>query len=461
MAEAPQFSGVASGRSDSTMSAATRDRVVWTPMRVGLMWLIGTFALFLGVGEVSRVPDMTELVIFIAGTVAAFAAGYWLRVKTWERPPEPPARDDTQSVRRWVTISAIYTGVFGLVFLDAYGASNPASVVDALFNPGDAYFFRLRESHLEEGNVAVQLLTLGAALTTPVVSFTIVFWDKLTVAIRLLALASVILYCSYWVFIGTQKGVGDFASFAAVALLVRAAMGKGVGRRTVAGIVVVGLAFTAYMVFIQADRLVSENTTGGIKPNPVAAAVVGDELGRGVTTTLFYPTHGYLGLAYNLDDTPFEWTTMRGSSRAVDSYWTQYVGGTTEFYDSYPARTEQRTGWPALTYWATIYPWLASDLTWYGAIAFMGFVGWWLARWWMEAIYLRSKLALLLVGQVAIFVAYVPANNQIGITRPGLVAFVTLFGLYYIAKLNDALGRKRHRTSTSVATHRQSNDGQL
>lgn len=415
----------------------------FTPLRVALAWLVGTFALFLLVGDVGRVPDMFKLIGFVTATIAAFALGYWLRAKTWRHPEESPA-DGGDSARRWVVFSAIYCIVFGAAFLAAYGASSPTDVLDALRNPGEAYFFRLRDARLDDESFAIQMLTLGAALTTPLVPFTIVFWERLTPVVRLLALAGAVSYCSYWIFIGTQKGVGDFACYAAVALLARAAIrGRRMGRRAVAAIAALGLAFGAYMVFNQSDRLTSENTTAGIQPNPIASAMFGEDIGRGVTTTLFYPTHGYLGLAYNLD-TPVEWTHFRGSSRAFDSYWTQYVDTTATpiFNDTLPAHTEQRTGWPALTYWTTIYPWLASDLSWPGAVAFMFLVGWWTARWWLEAVYLRSKIALLLVGQMAILIAYVPANNQLGITRPGLVAFLTLLGLYFLSRLNAAVGRR-------------------
>lgn len=421
-------------------------KYAFAPLRLAVIWLAGTFTLFLVVGEIGRVPDMPKLCIFVATTIAVFSAGYWLRVKSWtgDRATVAPSDDEEAVARRWVALSGVYCLLFGLVFLQAYGARTPADIVEALRHPGTAYFFRIRDAEVSVGNAAVQVLTLGAALTTPLVPFTIVFWERISLGPRLLAIAGGLTYCAYWVFIGTQKGIGDFAAYAVVALLARMAIsGRTVDRRATVAITMLSLIFVGYLVFNQSDRLISQRTTAGIKPNPVASAIAGDDIGRGVTTALFYPTHGYLGLAYNLE-TPAPWTKFRGSSRALDSYWTQYVDPTAApiFEETLPARTEQRTGWPALTYWATIYPWIASDLTWPGAVAFMFAVGWWTARWWLEAIYQRSKLALLLVGQMAILIAYVPANNQIGITRPGLVTFVTLVSIYIFHRVGIALGRR-------------------
>lgn len=419
--------------------------------RWAVAWLSGSFALFLLVGEVSRVPDMTKLIAFVCSTIIAFASGYWMKAKHWQPEPGPPPMDNARRSSTWVVIGAAYATIYGLTLLIAYGATGPADILESLRNPGAAYFFRLREAQVEEGNAAIQILTLGSALSTPVVPFLIIYWERLGSAIRSFAIIGAAVYSAYWIFIGTQKGIGDFACYAIVALLVRSATrGRKAGRRTVAWITILATAFAMYMVFNQSARLTSQNTTGGIEPNPIVASFFGDNIGRGVTTTLYYPTHGYLGLSYNLE-TPHEWTRFRGASRAFDSYWIQYVEPQEQpiFSETLPALTEQRTGWPALLKWSTIYPWLASDLTWFGAAVFMFPVGWMTAKWWLEAVYEQSKLALLLVGQMAILIAYVPANNQIGITRGGLIAFASLLLLYTGSRIARAHGRRLRAASTT------------
>ena len=96
-------------------------------------------------------------------------------------------------------------------------------------------------------------------------------------------------------------------------------------------------------------------------------------------------------------------------------------------------RTQIATGWDAGKYWSTIYPWLASDLTFPGAILFMALVGWWLARWWVEATYGGDRLAMLLFAEVMLLIAFVPANNQIGISRPNTIGALTLLVLYALS----------------------------
>ena len=191
------------------------------------------------------------------------------------------------------------------------------------------------------------------------------------------------------------------------------------------------LGFAGYMAYNQGSRISDTTLAKQFEPNPIVQKFASEEFARGVTVLAFYPTHGYQGLAYNLE-TPFEWTGGRGASRAFDSYVSQYGLADGVSDRTYPARTERRTGWPAGMYWATIYPWLASDLGFLGAALFMAVVGWWMARWWVEAAAHRSKIAMLLFAQALGLVAYVPANNQLGLSRPNLIAFATLVVIYLV-----------------------------
>jgi hypothetical protein len=421
------------------------------PLTLSILWLAGTYAAFLVVGQTSRVPDLWKLSAYVASTVAAFAIGYRLKARRYVNA-EPPANEEVtpqraKSVRRWVLISAVYLALFGIALLGVYGATGLESVLSAIQSPGTAYFLRLRDTSatITGTNRFVQVLTLAAVLTTPLVPLVILYWKHLTIATRLAAAVGASLYCSYWLFIGTLKGLGDFMIFGVAAIMVvlnsrdRSPKTK---RRIRLALIALVVLFAGYMVFNQADRLTSQDTTAGFTTNPVIESMVGEKIARGISVSAFYPTHGYLGLAYNLD-TPFVWAGGRGSSQALDSYLQQYLDVKSVFPQTYPARTEARTGWPAGQYWATIYPWLASDLTFPGAVVFMGFVGWWLARFWYEAAFLRSRLSLLMFCQLMLLIAYVPANNQIGLMRPGLIAFVTLAAGYAVRRLHLFLLARR------------------
>lgn len=441
----------------ATPEVARRSLDLYAPLRIALVWLIGTYVLFLLVGLTVEVDHFAKMNLFIAGTVVALTLGYRGGVSAVRKRALPTVTQvderEVRTARLLVLVGAVYFAIYGLALLRAYGATSLGDFLSAATNPGDSYRakFDIFATQQAEGirNPVIQVATILAALSTPVVPFLVLYWRRLPSDARIAACAALALYASYFVYIGTLKGLGDIVIYAAAAtLIVRKGVWRGPGqlsRGTWIAIVALILGFLGYMVFAQASRLDTFDAGSAYKPNPIARTVLGDDLAKGVTVTIGYPTNGYVGLSKNLD-TPFQWTYGRGNARAFESYWVQYIGGPSIADNTYPERTERRTGYPAGMYWATVYPWLASDLHWLGTIGFMFIVGWWLARLWFEAAFERRRLSVLLFSQVAMFIAFVPANNQIGLGRTSLIAFVTLVVLYASA----SLGRKRQQENWSI-----------
>jgi hypothetical protein len=200
----------------------------------------------------------------------------------------------------------------------------------------------------------------------------------------------------------------------------------------------------------QGDRLQGLSIEGQFVPDPFVTSLFGEKFSRGLAATSYYPTNGYIGLSKNLG-VPFEWAGGLGGAPALASYKTQYFGGTDPMDHSYPARTEAATGWPAGLLWATVYPWLASDLTFPGAALFMSVAGWFMARVWLGARVEGDPLSLILFCQMALFIAYVPANNQLMTSRYTAVGLFTLLGFYMVRTLAGRTGsqfrtlpRRRH-----------------
>lgn len=433
----------------------------FTPLRFSLGWLIGTYVLFLVVGDIAAVPDLFKLSAFVALTIACFAGGYWLRAVRFRSEPAVEVPDAPQRVRHaktLVVLSAGYYLAYGLAYMGEYGVRSVSSVVNAVADPGSAYLAKFDVYAFQNAsnlsNPIIQALTLAAVLAAPLVPLLFIYWRQITPDIKLLAFAALAVYAALFVALGTLVGLGNILIFTAVGYLMTRARTttQGRRRRRAAGVLVALIAatFAGYMIYNQSARLMKVGIQDRYEPNPIVAAVAGDDLARGATVMAFYPTHGYLGLAYNLE-TPFEWTEGRGAARALDSYLAQYQLADTVSRSTYPERTEARTGWDAGMYWSTIYPWLASDLTWFGAALFMGLVGWWMARWWHEAV-AGSWLALLLFAQSAVLVAYVPANNQLGLSRPNLIGVVTLLALYAATRVKKRGARRSPSPGSEKAT---------
>ena len=150
-------------------------------------------------------------------------------------------------------------------------------------------------------------------------------------------------------------------------------------------------------------------TTGWAEPN------YGVKLPASIEYTVYtitrYWSQGYFGLSECLD-LPFELCYGCGHSQV----WMRYVGrwmSDPDFFWNrcYPVRLEYATGYEVAYYWHTIYPWLASDLTFPGAILFMGLMAFLFARAWSDTLLGQNPFAAGFVAQILLLFYYIPANN--------------------------------------------------
>jgi len=141
--------------------------------------------------------------------------------------------------------------------------------------------------------------------------------------------------------------------------------------------------------------------------------VLGKELGFGIANIVsLYMSGGYYGLSLCLS-LPFVWTYGLGSSYTLNMIFVRIFGSENQLINTYPARMEARYGWPALTRWNTIFPWLASDFSFWGAILlFLPFSAIYSLSW-KEAVDYQNPISIVLFSILTVGVVYIPANNQL------------------------------------------------
>ncbi|MGC4848787.1 hypothetical protein ACLQ3F_16220 [Micromonospora sp. DT15] len=413
----------------------------WLPLLLAGGWMLGTFGVFWTGSLAQEVPNPGTLWLFVLSATGAFGIGYAAQLfrSTSVRRTNVARSTDVLRARRLVLAGGIYYAVFGVALLLEYGATGPGSIIASLQDPAGAYLnkFTVYQQQTDAGrtNPIIQVLTLLGVLGTALVPLLVVYWRRMSSGLRLVGLVGIGVYSIFFLYIGTLKGLGDFVLMIAAGLLIassrnpdRAAQRLKRRRATVL-VAIVFAIFCAYMMSNQADRVDQFGTQDRVRANPTVERIAGEQVATGLAALVIYPTHGYLGLAYNLE-TPFAWSHGLGSTPAITSYGSQYLSIDAEEYPAYPVRTEYRTGWPAGMYWSTIYPWLASDLTFPGTVLFMALLGWFFARIWREVNLSGGILPILIFVQICLLVAYIPANNQLGMSRPSVIGVATLLFLY-------------------------------
>jgi hypothetical protein len=478
--------------SDAQMrDASQEDRSAKLPLKATVAWLVGTYALFLVGQYAPLVQNLTRTTLFASAAVVAFALGYLasLRFAVLALRPDRPVGAPSHVVIGVIAAGAAWFFSYGLFSLIEYGVTSWRDIMASIVDPASGYFAKFEVYRRQEAggvvNRPLQATVLAGALYAALLPLAIRYWRHLGAWLRSWILLGVAVYALYFLYIGTLKGLGDLliigaAAGAAVLAPMRSERsertGRGRGRRlraagrrselrsrserrrrrrsafarAGAAAAAAVLVFVLYMAFNQSGRVDQAGVADRYQGSGLAATVLGSRLSTGLNVVIAYPTHGYLGLSKNLAQ-PFEYGGVLSALPAVAGYKVQYLGGENPMTGSYPYRTERATGWPAGQYWATLYPWVASVVSFPGVLAFMALVGWLVARLWRAARSRADDLALVLFCQVAVLLAYVPANNQLFQNRYAAVGLVTLLALYLVRPLFRQRSGRRSATAGAVA----------
>lgn len=144
-----------------------------------------------------------------------------------------------------------------------------------------------------------------------------------------------------------------------------------------------------------------------------------------------YLSQGYRGLALCLT-LPFEWSAGFGSSFKWMNDFSQWFSvPLSEIENSYPVRMEAAYGIKAYASWHSIFPWFASDFTWFGAIFIVGIFLYYWGKAWKEALRFGTLPSLAMFSHLSIMVMYIPCNNQLFQTRISITTTIMVFFLWF------------------------------
>lgn len=147
-----------------------------------------------------------------------------------------------------------------------------------------------------------------------------------------------------------------------------------------------------------------------------------------------YISNGYYGLSLCLQ-LPFSWSMGFGSSFAFQEIVTRWFNISEYAYGSpYPERMNQTFGYDGYVNWVSIFPWLASDFTFLGAIVFICIFICIYAIAWYQAINFGNWISIVVFAHLNIFLVYIPNNNQLFQSKISFVATCLIFVLWFIFK---------------------------
>jgi hypothetical protein len=377
------------------------------------------------------VPNPQLLYGFLAISHVSLGLGYFTAVRhRWRCAPI--STPGTWKPERFIRLSAIAVLIMFLptLWVRTGGEMN---VSLGFTDPGAAYnITRAAVSQITGAHGYVEYIRLVLSpLLWPIYPLTIVFWHRLTTPIRIIAVAAVIGDAVTYIAIGTNKGLADVTLLAPWLLLLRSRTpGKLLSfRRVVAtGLVllVLGTVFLSYFgrsvegrsggthyeaIDLGAGIALPPASSDGLDGIRVAA---GSWIGANTWNSISaYVTQGYYGLALSLEE-PFVWTYGVGNSRILTWIVEKLLGLNINiiYNRTYAVRAAVDFGWQSEVHWHSIYPWLASDVSFWAVPVVVFIIGYLFGLSWLDSL-AGNPYAVVFFSLLLIVLYYFSANNQI------------------------------------------------
>jgi len=379
------------------------------------------------------VENPASLYLFLALAHLALFVGYWRVVFR-----QPQAYSGHLKINRLITWAALATVLLLFPTSQARTGSLMPDVAYGIANPGEAYAQTYSLMNESAGLPLVEYIRiLLGPLLTMWLPLTIFYWEYLTKKTRFLGISAILGTVALFLAMGTNKAVADtvlllpwmiFAGYKAGVLHLKP-------RRVIVVSACTGAAFVLFLVFFGAGMLAREGSPVAAKFFPATQSTADPDnflvrnLGEISTAVVMgmdiYLTSGYYAVSLSLRE-PYVPMFGVGNSTFLSRQVARAVGDSGIPNRSYPVRIE-KYGWDSVGLWSTIYPWIASDVSFPGTILIVYLIGRLLALSWLDT-FGGNPFAVVLFAQLVIMLFYFPANNQLLQSGEGFTAFwVTLF----------------------------------
>ena len=256
---------------------------------------------------------------------------------------------------------------------------------------------------------------------------------------KLLWAASLILLIGYFVlFRGAQKTLGDVFILCASAIFVRMYCTNRERRKLRKGkillLLLMVVAFAIILASIMGARISYLGKYGyeafkihtsfwDVDLNYPLLSLLPQSTMLGFACLIFYLCNGFCGLSYCLAS-PLTWTYGLGTFPDLADVLGRRLG-IDIFERTYMYKAYETYGWHHSEYWHTLFPYIASDVTFIGALIVMGFVTYIYATCWLDILETKNTKSIYLFAIMNIIWIYLPCNNQIFSTRTtGLVVLI-------------------------------------
>jgi len=407
----------------SRIGVETMDRSEWIlylPILFFLSYLVGTVLLFAFGPWPWPVRNGTKLYIFLTFAHLALLLGYLCGIRS-----TPTDYGSKWSFGSLIRISlAVNIMLLGPTALVRTGSSIP-DLFGGILEPGYAYETTIvrREELFSETLIVEYLRIILAPLSFFLMPLTAYYWQRLKTLSRTLSVVALSGSISLSIAMGVNKGLGDM--MIVVPWLIAASYFSGALKMTWTQKVALGtcavIIFAFFLWFFSMGQLSRTGSGARIGYFAAAGGIFADydnlvvkympsEMKSGIIALVGYLTQGYYGL-YLAIEKPFMPTFGVGNS----FFLFRNIVKITDYTDlekmPYPMRIDIEDGWNIYVNWSSIYPWIASDVSFPGTIVVVFIIGYCFSLSWLDTLHGANPFAVVAFAQWLLMLAYFSANN--------------------------------------------------
>ena len=423
-------------------------RLRFTPLLLGMSYIVATFVLFLfwPIGwPITNSAEWTRLIVYVLATFAVLIGGY---IGGRRGKPRP------RSFPEWRLVFLAGAALSTLLLVPLVQLQTGRGIdelLDALSDQTEAY--NLFQVHMSTGDTSNIVVSLISALSAPfifaVTPIAILRWTSIGLSYRVLFFVTVACSIALSVMRGTDREVANLFIVVGSALLVVLARELQRSRSKITLFQKYWKHFLFILLFAYVGATVTtsrkEGRLGGVEiacisgtgicadmDSPVMSWM-GDRQKFGVSFFILEVSQGYYGLDLALGK-DFRSTWGLGHAPPLMSFYTKFTGDTQLQQKSFTFR-DSNEGWSDQNFWSTIMVWFANDVGFPGAIVVIGMLAALWGRSWRDATAGMDDKAAVFFCLMMIMVAYFPANNQVFINLDGYFTFLYwLFSWSFMGK---------------------------
>jgi hypothetical protein len=415
------------------------------PMNILSLYLLSTvFLFYLGPIEWS-INKPLQLLFFLFFSYGGLYLGYFLYIKRIKIPDENYSKRNHISLKiRELNIIFLALSIFVILshFIYLYYAYDKIILIN-IDSLGSSY----ADKEIVRTTFFTRIIEYTWMINVIYIPVGIFYYKKLHKLLKLLFVFSIFIIFSYWLTLGTLKGIADIL----IMLFLPVIYKLYIERKSKSNfkqnklpfkykllIILVTLLFVYLFGVIMQSRAIhyGRDTYTSIS-STTSNFIINEKLLPFPFFTnrlISYFTHAYTGLSYALD-IKFDWTYGIGHSRTLTDIFARHFN-----FDVsniiLPERLDIMYGWDNGRVWPTALTWIGSDIPFILIPLLLFFVGYIFANYVFKLFYKKRLSYLLLSSLLVMFIFYLPANNQL--FQSSRMTFST-FGIIFYCIFHDSI----------------------